>query len=82
MRFAMKAKSRYQQDILEELKDLPASKLSALLRLIRLWKQELFGSPQKKTKTNALLDVDAFAVKTGITDLAEHHDHYLYGKHG
>jgi hypothetical protein len=80
----MKTKSRYQREILEELKDLPAAKLSTLLKLVRLWKQELFGRSQKKTKANALLDVDALAVKTGVTDLAEHHDHYLYGleKHG
>lgn len=80
----MKAKARYQQEILEELQGLPATKLSVILRLIRLWKQEFLNGSPKKTKANALLEVDALAVKTGIPDLAEHHDHYLYGqaKHG
>jgi hypothetical protein len=29
--------------------------------------------------TNALADVDKIAIETTIQDLAEHHDHYLYG---
>jgi len=68
----MKARMRYQQEILEELESLPVTKLSALLRLIRLWKQEFFYGSHEKTKANALLEVDALAIKTGIPDLAEH----------
>jgi hypothetical protein len=32
-----------------------------------------------KKRSNALTDVDKIAIETGIQDLAEHHDHYLYG---
>jgi len=31
-----------------------------------------------KKKTNILLDIDKFAINTGIPDLATNHDHYLY----
>ncbi len=30
-------------------------------------------------RNNALVDVDALAIETGIPDLATQHDHYLYG---
>jgi len=37
--------------------------------------------PVKKEK-DTLLDLRDIAVETGIKDLAEHHDHYLYGVDG
>jgi len=30
-------------------------------------------------KLNAFVEVDKIALETGISDLARHHDHYLYG---
>lgn len=73
----MATKMNYEKAIVQELKDFPAEKLPLLLRLIRLLKEE--GLATSKATANALEDVDAFAIKTGIPDLALHHDHYLYG---
>lgn len=67
----------YEKAILQELKDLPAEKLPLLLRLIRLLKEESVPAPQ--ATANAMRDIDDFAIKTGIPDLALHHDRYLYG---
>jgi len=45
------------------------------------------SEPEKKAKTEKddetwrdfLENIDKYAVETGIKDLAENHDHYLYG---
>ena len=42
---------------------------------------QYFIMPVKKEK-DTLLDLRDIAVETGIKDLAEHHDHYLYGVDG
>jgi len=78
----MATKINYERAILQELKGFPSEKLPSLLRLIRFLKEE--SLPPPKPAANALQDVDAFAIKTGITDLALHHDRYLYGldQHG
>ncbi len=73
----MATKINYERAILQELKDFPAEKLPALLRLIRFLKEE--SLPPPKHTANALQDVDDLAIKTGIADLALHHDRYLYG---
>lgn len=74
--------NNYERAILQELKGFPAEKLPLLLRLVRLLKEESLSV--SKTPANALQDVDGFAIKTGISDLALHHDHYLYDldRHG
>lgn len=73
----MATNTSYERDILQELKDFPVEKLPLLLRLIRLLKEESLAT--SKATANALEDVDEFAIKTGISDLALHHDSYLYG---
>lgn len=45
-------------------------------------KKRLFPDRKKKEnkeKRESLLNLEDIAVETGISDLAEHHDHYLYG---
>ncbi|MFH1288867.1 MAG: hypothetical protein ABII25_09275 [bacterium] len=37
------------------------------------------GEEIKKSYKDSALDISALAVKTGISDLATEHDHYLYG---
>jgi hypothetical protein len=78
----MATKASYERAIMQELKDFPIEKLPMLLRLIRLLKEE--GLSASKSPANALQDVDDFAVKTGIPDLALHHDRHLYNldQHG
>ena len=39
---------------------------------------EVASAPQRGND-DPLATIDQLAVKTGIKDLAEHHDHYLYG---
>ncbi len=75
-------KMNYERAILQELKGFPSEKLPLLLRLIRLLKEE--GLSVSKAPADALQDVDSFAIKTGIADLALHHDRYLYDldRHG
>ncbi len=78
----MTKKMHYERAILQELKDFPPEKLPLLVRLIRLLKEE--GLAVSKSPANALQDIDDLAIKTGIPDLALHHDRYLYGldRHG
>ncbi len=76
----MRIECRYENKILEELKGIPAVRLPAVLKFIHLLKNEFLFTPTTKVKqANALLDVDDFAIETGITDLAKNHDYYLYG---
>lgn len=76
----MEIKSKYEKEILRELRGISHAKLPAVLKLIHLVKDELLSvSKQKKKRANAMVDVDKFAIETGITDLAKNHDHYLYG---
>jgi len=76
----MRTKCRYEDKILEELKEIPVVKLPVVLKFIHLLKNEFLSIPTTMEKqTNALLDVDDFAIETGITDLAKNHDYYLYG---
>ncbi len=72
---------KYKEEILKELEDFPPAKLPIILKLIRLLKDELLVAEPKgrKTRSNALVEIDQFAIATGITDLAENHDYYLYG---
>ena len=35
--------------------------------------------PRQKATEDQLLVLHEFAIETGIKDLAQHHDHYLYG---
>ncbi len=42
-------------------------------------KQEITGTEESDAWTDFLENIDKYAVETGIKDLAENHDHYLYG---
>jgi hypothetical protein len=70
----------HKEKILRELEDFPPTKLPIILKLIRLLKDELVVSePRAERVGNALIEIDQLAIETGITDLAENHDYYLYG---
>jgi len=71
-----------QQQIMREIKDLPAGAQVKILKFIHFMKMELF--PMKREKKNqegihAMEEVDGFAMETGVPDLSRHHDYYLYG---
>jgi len=53
-----------------------------LLDIIHYLKEGILSDRKKKEikeSSESLLNLEDIAVETGISDLAEHHDHYLYG---
>ncbi len=71
-----------QQRLMREIESLPDDLQERILKLVHFLKQEFFASQRKEAQAdgiNALLEVDKIAVETGISDLAHHHDYYLYG---
>jgi hypothetical protein len=71
-----------KQQLMKEIEDLPLDAQEKVLKLVHFVKEEILVLRDKiftEKKGNALADVDKIAIETGIQDLAEHHDHYLYG---
>lgn len=71
-----------QQQVVKELEQVPPEAQETILRFIRFLKNELRYQPKKAGERGGLhnlCDLDHIAIETGITDLAEQHDHYLYG---
>lgn len=71
-----------QQRLIREIESLPDDLQERILKLIHFLKEEFLLSKSKgheRKGINALLQVDKIALETGISDLARHHDHYLYG---
>jgi len=78
----MQTQIKYKNRIIEELKDIPDEDMPKLLEIIHYIKTGLKESRKKvrvKKGKDPLFDLKDIAVETGIKDLAEHHDHYLYG---
>ena len=67
-----------REDIDKELEDIPEDKTALLLDVIRRFRESL-REEENGNKTDAMLQMDELAVETGIKDLAENHDRYLYG---
>lgn len=65
-----------REDIERELEGIPEDKTPLLIDIIRKFRESL-GEEENGNKTEAMLQLDTFAVKTGIKDLAENHDHCL-----
>ncbi|MBI4683503.1 MAG: hypothetical protein HY757_10460 [Nitrospirae bacterium] len=78
----MQAQTKYMKEILRELQDMPDEDMPKLLEIIHYLKAGIKESRKKvkvKKGRDPLFDLKDIAVETGIKDLAEHHDHYLYG---
>ena len=78
----MQTQTKYKDRIIEELKDIPDEDMPKLLEIIHYIKTGLKENRKKvrvKKGKDPLFDLKDIAVETGIEDLAEHHDHYLYG---
>lgn len=78
----MGTQTKYKDEIIKELQDIPDEDIPKLLEISHYLKEGMKKSREKakvKKGKDPLLDFKKIAVKTGIKDLAEHHDHYLYG---
>ncbi len=78
----MQSPTKYREEIVRELQDVPDEDIPKLLEIIHYLKTGMIVSKKSvKTKKgrDPLLDLKNIAVETGIKDLAEYHDHYLYG---
>ncbi len=78
----MKSNIAYEKKIIEELQDIPDEDIPKILEIIHYLKEGILSDKKRKKSKkirDPLLDIEDIAVDTGIPDLAEHHDHYLYG---
>jgi len=78
----MPTQTKYQAEIIKELRDMPERDMPKLLEIIHYLKTGMKESWKKETAKKGkdpLFDLKDIGVETGIEDLAEHHDHYLYG---
>ncbi len=78
----MQLQSKYKDELIKELQDVPEEDMPKLLEIVHYLKTGMKKSKKavkvKKGK-DPLFDLDSIAVETGIKDLAENHDYYLYG---
>ena len=77
----MTQQTKYKEEIIKELQDIQEKDMPKLIEIIRYLKAGIKESRKrgKLKEKDPLLDLRDIAVETGIKDLAEHHDHYLYG---
>lgn len=78
----MNPQTKYKDEIIKELQDIPDEDIPKLLEIVHYLKTGMKESRKKvrvKKSKDPLFDLRKIAVETGIKELAEHHDHYLYG---
>jgi len=74
--------TKYKEEIIKELQDVPVEDMPKLIEIIRYLKAGIKKSRKRgkvKKKKEPLLDLQDIVIETGIKDFAVHHDHYLYG---
>ncbi len=78
----MQTQTKYKDEIIKELQDMPVEDMPELLEIIHYLKTGMKESKKKekvRKGNDPLYGLRDIAVETGIKDFAEHHDHYLYG---
>lgn len=78
----MHPQTKYKEDIIEELQDIPDEDMPKVLEIIHYLKTGIKESKKRvkvKKGKDPLFDLRNIAVETGIKDLAGYHDYYLYG---
>ena len=78
----MSPKTKYRDEIIKELQDIPDEDMPKLLEIIHYVKIGMRINREKlkvEKEKDPLFDLKNIAVETKIKDLSEHHDHYLYG---
>ena len=78
----MALQSKYKNQLIKELQDIPEEDLPKMLEIVQYLKSGMKKSKKRvevKQGKDPLFDLGSVAVETGIKDLAENHDHYLYG---
>jgi hypothetical protein len=66
-----------KQQIYQLIELIPVERLPTVQRFL-VWLLQPTKTPPRLS-TAPIYQVHQYAVDTGIPDLAEHHDHYLYG---
>jgi hypothetical protein len=78
----MQTQSKYRNELIKELQDVPEEDMPKLLEIVHYLKAGMKKSKRSmkiKKGKDPLFELSSIAVETGIEDLAENHDHYLYG---
>lgn len=78
----MQPQTKYKDEIIKELQDTPDEEMPRFLEMIHYLKIGIKESKKEvktENKRDPLFDLKNIAIETGIKDLAEHHDYYLYG---
>jgi hypothetical protein len=68
-----------QEQVLQSLSGVSRDDIDRMIRVLRYLRSGFRRSRRKATQTDPLYNLKACTVETGIRDLAEHHDKYLYG---
>ncbi len=85
----MEERLKYEEDIIKEIRDIPASRLPKVLKMIHFLKDEILDMevvhdtnkvPREEGK-QILLSLGA-GLGDGPEDLADRHNNYLYGEEG
>ncbi|MBI4650834.1 hypothetical protein HY745_06030 [Candidatus Desantisbacteria bacterium] len=78
----MYSQIKYREKVIKELQNIPDEVMPKLLKVIHCLKSNIKKRKRNikiKKKKDPLFELGNIAVETGIKDLAENHNFYLYG---
>ncbi|MDY6854422.1 MAG: hypothetical protein SWO11_06905 [Thermodesulfobacteriota bacterium] len=78
----MRERSKYEEDIIKEIRDIPSTSLSRVLKMIHFLKEEILIEQKIKevpsNETKEILLSLGEGLGEGPEDLADRHNYYLY----